>query len=44
MSVKLKKEHRLRVFESIMLRRMFGPEREEVLELGEVVGYKELHS
>jgi hypothetical protein len=32
-SVKLKNEHRLRVFENIMLRRMFGPEREEVLEL-----------
>jgi len=37
-SVKLKKEHRHRVFENIMLRRMFGPEREEVLEFGEVVG------
>jgi hypothetical protein len=37
-SIKLEKEHRFRVFENVMLRRMFGPEREEVLEFGEVVG------
>jgi len=29
---------RLRVFENIMLRRLFGPEREEMLDFGEDVG------
>jgi hypothetical protein len=37
-SDKVRKEYRLRVYENIMLRRMFGPEREEVMEFGEVVG------
>ena len=30
-SLTLKEEHRLRVFENIMLRRIFGPERDEVI-------------
>lgn len=38
LSDKVRKEYRLRVYENIMLRRMFGPEREEVMEFGEVVG------
>jgi hypothetical protein len=29
-SLTLKKEHRLRVFENGMLRRIFGPKREEI--------------
>jgi hypothetical protein len=30
--VKLREEHRLRVFENRVLRRIFGPERDEVME------------
>jgi hypothetical protein len=29
-AVKLREEHRLRVFDNRVLRRMFGPERDEV--------------
>jgi hypothetical protein len=35
LSLTLKKEHRLRVFENRVLRRIFGPRRDEVMEAGE---------
>jgi hypothetical protein len=34
-SFTLREEHRLRVFENRVLRRIFGPERDEVKEVGE---------
>jgi hypothetical protein len=34
-SVTLREEHRLRVFENRVLRRIFGPKRDEVTEVGE---------
>jgi hypothetical protein len=39
LSLKLREEHRLRVFENWVLRRMFGPKRDEVM--GE---WKKLHN
>jgi hypothetical protein len=39
LSLTLREEHRLRVFESRVLRRIFGPERDEVTE-----GWRKLHS
>jgi hypothetical protein len=38
-SVKLREEHRLRVFENRVLRRIFGPERDEV-----TGGWRKLHN
>jgi hypothetical protein len=31
-SVTLREEHRLRVFENLVMRRIFGPERDEITE------------
>jgi hypothetical protein len=39
MAVKLREEHRFRVFEYRLLRRIFGPKREEMIE-----GWRKLHN
>jgi hypothetical protein len=39
LSLTLREEHRLKVFENKVLRRIFGPEREEV-----VGGWRRLHN
>jgi hypothetical protein len=38
MSLTLREEHRLRVFENRVLRRIFGPKRDEV------IGWRKLHN
>jgi hypothetical protein len=38
-SLTLKEEHRLRVFENKVLRRIFGPKRDEVIQ-----GWRKLHN
>jgi len=35
----VKEEHRLRVFENRVLRRIFGPNREEVTDWSKIQGY-----
>jgi hypothetical protein len=42
-SVTLKEEHRLRVFENMVLRRIFGPKREEVVRGWRILHNEELH-
>jgi hypothetical protein len=39
LSLMLKEEHRLRVFENRVLRRIFGPKRNEVM-----IGWRKLHN
>jgi hypothetical protein len=41
--LRLKKEHRLRVFENMLLRRIFGPKRDEVTGGGRKLHNEELH-
>jgi hypothetical protein len=43
-SVILREEHRLRVFENKMLRRIFGPKREEVTRSWRKLHNEELHN
>jgi hypothetical protein len=43
-SLKLREEHRLRVFENRMLRRIFGPKRDEVTEDLRKLHNEELHN
>jgi hypothetical protein len=43
-SLTLKEEHRLRVFENWVLRRLFGPNRYEVIGGGRKVHNEELHN
>jgi hypothetical protein len=40
----LSEEHRLRVFENRVLRRIFGPKRDEVTECGRKLHNDELHN
>jgi hypothetical protein len=40
----LRKEHRLRMFENRVLRRIFGPKTDEVLEGGRKLHNEELHN
>jgi hypothetical protein len=42
-SLTLKEEHRLRVFENKVLRMMFGPKRDEVMESWRKLHNEELH-
>jgi hypothetical protein len=42
--VKLKEEHRLRVFESTLLRRAFGPKRDEEIGAWRKLRNEELHN
>jgi hypothetical protein len=43
-SLILREEHRLRVFENRVLRRIFGPKRDEVMEEGRKLHCGELHN
>jgi hypothetical protein len=43
-SLTLREEHRLRVFENRVLRRMFGPKRDEVTGVWKELHNKELHN
>jgi hypothetical protein len=43
-SLTIREEHRLRVFENRMLRRIFGPKRNEVIGDGRELHNEELHS
>jgi hypothetical protein len=42
-SLKLREEHRLKVFENMVLRRIFGPKRDEVTSEWRKLHNKELH-
>jgi hypothetical protein len=44
LSLTLREEHRLRVFENMMLRRVFGPKRDEVMEEWRKLHNGELHN
>jgi len=44
LSLPLREEHRLRVCENMVLRRIFGPKREEVAGGGRRLHNKELHN
>jgi hypothetical protein len=43
-SLKLREEHRLRVFENMVLRRIFGPKRDEVTGEWRKLHNEELHN